>query len=395
MSNDSFTEVTSQSWFSRLGNTFKGIIFGFILVVISFPLLFWNEGRAVKRYKALNEGGGAVISVAADRVDQVNHGKLVHLTGMAATDETLTDSVFGVARQAIKLMRSVEMYQWEQKSQSQEKKKLGGGTETTTTYTYNKTWSANVVKSGNFKVPQGHENPGQMPYSSEKMLAETVTIGAFSMPPSLIGKINVYSPVMLDNDFKLPDTLSGKAQVTSNTVYIGSDPATPQIGDVRVSFKEVKPMVVSLVANQMNNTFEPYNAKSGGTVELLVTGDQSAEAMFEQAQKSNTFLTWILRGIGYVLMALGFSLILAPLSVFADVVPFIGSIVGAGTGFIAALTAGFLSFITIGIAWFVYRPMLGIILLIFAGGIGFFAFSRIRKATPAGAEATLPPESDG
>jgi hypothetical protein len=35
MSNDSFTEVTSQSWFSRLGNALKGIIFGLILVAVS------------------------------------------------------------------------------------------------------------------------------------------------------------------------------------------------------------------------------------------------------------------------------------------------------------------------------------------------------------------------
>ena len=60
MSNDSFTEVTHQSWGSRLGGAFKGIVFGIILFIVSFPLLFWNEGRAVKRHKTLEEGGGAV-----------------------------------------------------------------------------------------------------------------------------------------------------------------------------------------------------------------------------------------------------------------------------------------------------------------------------------------------
>ncbi|WP_339136467.1 MAG: hypothetical protein WGN25_01115 [Candidatus Electrothrix sp. GW3-4] len=58
MSDDSYTEVTNQSWFSRIGGAIKGIIFGFILFIIAFPLLFWNEGRAVKTYKTLKEGGG-------------------------------------------------------------------------------------------------------------------------------------------------------------------------------------------------------------------------------------------------------------------------------------------------------------------------------------------------
>ena len=31
MSNDTHTEVTSQSWFSRLGKAFKGIILGGVL----------------------------------------------------------------------------------------------------------------------------------------------------------------------------------------------------------------------------------------------------------------------------------------------------------------------------------------------------------------------------
>ena len=88
MSDDSFTEVTSKSWFSRLGKAFKGIIAGIILVVIAFPLLFWNEGRAVKRHKTLEEGGGAVISVSVDKVDSANQGRLVHMAGMTGTEDT-------------------------------------------------------------------------------------------------------------------------------------------------------------------------------------------------------------------------------------------------------------------------------------------------------------------
>lgn len=39
------TEVQTESYFSRLGNSFKGIGGGLLLFLIAFPLLFWNEGR--------------------------------------------------------------------------------------------------------------------------------------------------------------------------------------------------------------------------------------------------------------------------------------------------------------------------------------------------------------
>ena len=227
-----------------------------------------------------------------------------------------------------------------------------------------------------------------MPYQAEEKIAGTVTIGVFTLSPSLVNKMNSYTSVPLGAEYKLPESLKEKAKVTSNTIYIGEDASNSQIGDIRISFKEVNPMDISLIANQVNNTFEPYHADAGGTIELLVTGTHSAEAMFQQAQKSNSIMTWVLRGVGFIVMLIGFQLILAPLSIFAYVLPILGSIVGVGTGLIASLIAGIFSFLTIAIAWFVYRPLLSIILLIIAGGIGFILFNKLRKTPPVEAGST-------
>ena len=391
MSNDSYTEVSSQSWFGRIGNAFKGILVGLILVAVAFGLLFWNEGRAVKRYKTLKEGGGAVVSVAADRVDPGNEGKLVHLSGKAITSETLTDPAFGVASQAIKLRRVAEMYQWKEESRSEEKKKLGGGTETTTTYSYNKVWSKDLISSGGFKVSEGHQNPGQMPYQSAEQVAAVVTLGAFTLSGSLVARMDDYTPLALGSGFSLPADLAAKGKASGDTIYLGRDQGAPQVGDMRLSFQEVRPMEISLVARQVNATFEPYQTQAGGTIELLATGTHTAEAMFQEAQKSNAILTWALRIGGLFLMFIGLQLILGPLSVLADVVPLFGSIVGAGTGLIAALVAAVLSFCTIAVAWIVYRPLIGISLLVVAGAVTFLAVTRMRKAPRAAPAAPPPP----
>jgi uncharacterized membrane protein len=383
MSEDSYTEVSSQSWFGRIGNALKGIIVGLILIAVAFVLLFWNEGRAVKRHKTLQEGSGVVVSVSSEAVDQANQGKLVHMSGRAQTDETLQDPVFGINAQAIRLHRKVEMYQWRESSESEERKKLGGGTETVTTYNYNKTWSESPINSGDFRKPEGHQNPSGMPYRSEDFQANTVTVGGFTLSAQQVGMIQSFTPLPPDADYRMPERLGADAKVSGNGIYIGNTPSNPQIGDLRISFAQVLPTEISLVAQQAGSSFIPYQAKAGGTILLLVTGLHGASEMFAEAERQNTMLTWILRLVGFILMLFGFKMVLAPLAVFADVVPMFGNIVEAGTGLIAGLIAGILSFLTIGIAWLFYRPILAVVLFAAAGGLGYLIVSKLRKAKAA------------
>jgi hypothetical protein len=393
MPEDSYTEVTHESWFSRLGSAFKGIVIGMVLIAAAFVLLFWNEGRAVKRQKTLEEGGGAVIGISAARVDPQNEGRLVHLSGAAAADGVLTDPIFGLTRGAIKLQRIVEMYQWRESSQTKERKKVGGGTEKVTTYTYEKVWSESLIRSDGFKKPQGHANPTQMPYRSAEISAPVVTVGAFTLSSSLVAKINRFSPVVLRQEDLSGARIAEPPRISASGGHFltGRNESAPAIGDVRISFREVKPMEISLVAQQSGETFQPYTTGAGGQIELLEYGQLTKEEMFKQAQKSNTMMTWILRVAGFVLMFFGFQLVLAPLAVFADVLPALGSIVVVGTTLMAGLVAGILSFLTIGIAWMVYRPLIGAILFAIAAALAALIVVKARKKTPERASTAPPP----
>jgi hypothetical protein len=70
-----FTEVTYDSLGDRLRGSCAGICIGLILFFGSFPLLFWNEERAVERYDALNEGEEQTISVNSLQIDPSNEGE--------------------------------------------------------------------------------------------------------------------------------------------------------------------------------------------------------------------------------------------------------------------------------------------------------------------------------
>lgn len=356
--NDQFTEEENVSWFGRIGGAFKGILVGLLMFVAALPLLFWNEGRSVQEYKTLKEGGGAVVSVESDRVDPAKAGLLIHVTGKADSEASLKDPVFGVSANALKLKRSVEMYQWHEKSQSKTEKELGGGTKTVTTYTYNQEWSDKLIQSSDFKHPNGHQNPRSLPYESNQMVADKVTLGAFTLSPSLVGMINNYESLPVSDDTPLPANLVNKVKLHDGGFYFGNDPVKPQVGNVRIKFSVAKPTEVSIVAKQIETTFEPYFAKTGGRIELLQTGIVSAEGMIQKAQEDNILLTWVLRLAGFVLLLIGINLILRPLSVFADILPMLGNIVDTGTGFISFLLATLLACTVIAVAWLAYRPLL-------------------------------------
>ena len=385
------TEVQTESYFSRLGNSFKGIGGGLLLFLIAFPLLFWNEGRAVKRAKALETGAGAVVSVQADKVDPANEGKLVHVTAKADTKDVLTDPLFKISSTAIRLERRVEMYQWKQNESSKTEKQLGGGTKKTTVYTYEKVWSDKPVNSAYFKEA-GHENP-VFPFESEKLRANHVTLGDFLLNDSLVDRLGDSRKLPVPADYKLPATLSGKSdaayvhvsrkssapsQVSQEQPADNAGDAAltePAIGDLRISWYAVVPHEVSIVARQTGKTFSAYPVGSESIL-LIADSVQSAEAMFQSAQSANSAMTWFLRIAGLVMMYVGLSCVLRPLSVLMDVIPFLGDLIGAGISLISFLIALPCTLVTIAVAWIYYRPLLGIGLLVVAAALIVFLFRK-------------------
>lgn len=364
--NDQVREVSNRSWAGRLVDAIKGVLTGFILLIASFPLLWWNEARAVQTARSLDEGQASVVSVKADTVDATKDGKLVHLTGQAATTETLQDNAFGVAVQALRLSRKAEMYQWVEDKKTEKRKKVGGGEESVTTYDYSKKWKDSLVRSSEFKQPAGHGNPSMMPYEGHDVLARNATIGAFHLPEEVIRRIDKLEPWAIDASAaeKLPPNLAGKAKVAAGMVFVGADPDNPQVGDVRVGYKIVAPQTLSVVARQTGNTFAPYKAQAGDEILLVDVGAKDAGQMFQTAQEANTTLTWILRLVGYLMMAIGIALILRPLVVVADFIPMIGNFAGFSATLFALVAAFPISVLVIAVAWVSVRPLVGIALLV-------------------------------
>ena len=293
MSEDSFTETVSTGWFSRIGDSIKGILFGLLLVIAAFPVLFINEGCAVKTRKTLDQGNKEFVHVDPTAIDTANEGKLLHLTGKAITKSTLEDPQFQVKTEALKLKRDVEMYQWKESQSTKTKKKLGGSEEKTTTYTYDKVWEKGRIDSSNFNKSSEHSNPTPS-VTPQTWTANPITVGAFTLNKGLISQINEFTPVQIEPHENIKPTTEGlpNLQLFNGQYYSGKNPSNPQIGDLRISLLKVNNATgVSIIAQQVGSSFEPFTGKSGSTIEMLHIGDHSAAAMFADAQKSNIIKT--------------------------------------------------------------------------------------------------------
>ena len=384
---DQVTRVTQQGWGGRLGSSLKGILFGILMVFGGICLLFWGEGRAVKRAKALDEGAGNVVTVAAAAPQSSDDGKLVHFTGSTEALESISDPLFGVETSALKLRRKVEFYQWTEHSKSEERKKLGGGTETITTYSYEKEWSSGLISSSSFEQSSGHENPSSKPFDSKTFKADPIVIGDWILGSKFVDKLSRDESLSVGHEQleRASETVRSRLQLAGGGFYLGEDPNLSQVGDIRIHFSVVSQAEVSVVGQQRGQNLQPYTAKVGGDIALLSYGSQSAEQMFDAAKAGNTTLAWVLRAVGFFVIMLGFSTILRPLSVAADVVPFLGNLAEKGIGIAAFLFAALVSLVTIAVGWIFYRPLLGITMLAVAVGLIIWLVKRA-SANPGAAD---------
>jgi hypothetical protein len=384
---DSFTEATSTSWLSRIGQSITGVLLGLLFVIGSIILLFWNEGRAVQTERSLSEGSQVVVDVAPTPIDPGNEGKLIHVSGDAKATAPMTDRTFGVSAVALHLVRVAEMYQWEEDKHQETHKSLGGSEETVTTYTYKKVWSARAIDSQTFRHSDGHTNPQKL-YEGLSLTATDATLGAFRLDAAVLSLLPTSTVLQLDP--QAADTLKPRipnAQIADGKIYIGASPDSPQIGDYSISYKYAPLGPVSAIGRQSGSGIVQYQTKAGDRLLMAALGLPSAADMFKQAERENMILTWVLRLGGTLAMWFGAFFVLRPLVVVADVVPLIGSVLAAGAGLVALAFTMIVAGIVIALAWFWYRPLVGLLALAIglAAGVAVHRVAARRAAARPGA----------
>lgn len=369
---DTHTRVSSQSkpgFLERLSETSGGMLVGVSLFLLSFYVLFTNEGRAMRVAASLDEGLSLVVSLEPSFAPEVqNNNHLIHLSAPLRTAQPLHDPNYRVAVHAVKLKRQVEMYQWVEHQESRDYEE-DGQTKTETTYSYSTEWRSDIVNSRNFDKEIGHINPSAMAVESVTVVAPDVWVGRFSLSNGLVEKIDNFERLSLTVPSPDPDSF---ITVDGDFFYHTPHPNRPEVGDVRVSFYYAgmsgegsypRPaQVVSVVAMQRGEQLMSFKTKSGEKLEILYLEELSAEEVFEQEHQVNTRRLWALRAAGWGLMFLGISLTMRIFYTLVDWVPVLRELVNLGLKIFALCVSCSLSLLTIAAGWLFYRPLLAIAL---------------------------------
>ncbi|RME84761.1 MAG: hypothetical protein D6785_05215 [Planctomycetota bacterium] len=364
---DEFQEVEYSGFGSNIVSSFQSTLAGIVLFVLSFPVLWWNEGRVNLSKVAKN-----AIPVDASKDNPAANGKLVALSGTLSTEEMIGDPQFLKPGNYLLLKRKVEMYAWEEKRTTTTKKQLGGGKKKITRYTYKQVWTENPQSSASFRYRSGHENPS-LPIHSQVFRARNTTMGIYKVD---IGQIKLPQPTQLPiNQSQITADMT-RYKLSSPYLFSGrGTPSSPQIGDYRISFYVLpNHQKGTLMGKLEGKEIKPFVYK-GATLYRFFTGNKSQAVKTLAAEHST--ITWILRLIGFLMMWIGLNLVFEPLTTFLDILPFLGDM---GRGMIMVITlvpALILTFLTIVISM-IFHNMIALIITIaiIGGGIYFWASSK-------------------
>lgn len=145
--------------------------------------------------------------------------------GEPSAGKGVRDRDFGVATRQFGLDRRVEMYQW-QRSADPVSGEVG----------YQRIWNAAPIDSGAFAA--GHVNPTRMPLENKRWWAEATLDGKpiDSQVLRTLGQWQVFRP----NFSRLPANLAATFQPEGDGLGSAENPLAPQIGDLRVTWRELR-----------------------------------------------------------------------------------------------------------------------------------------------------------
>lgn len=332
----------------KVKNTFLGVVLGIIFIIAGVLLIFWNEKNNVKNIKVVDELRKNVIEVKSDDIKSENDNKLVNTSGKLIVSSILSDNDFGVKVQSAKLVRTVEMYQWNESCKTDENNNK--------TCEYSKTWSSNLINSDRFQTQKDHTNPTFMNYKSSVVVGKNIKLGNYNLSEDQLKDLpadKVYTDYNLYNGYKK----------VGEYITNSSDYSNPSIGDLRIKFTYNDSENVTVLAMQKGENLIDYSTSQGTLINRIDDGIKSSSEMIQEIENSNNLLKWILRGVCLLLEIIGIAAIFGPLTSLTSYVPILGGLVGTATSLVSFLLGSSITLLCTAIAWILYRPLLGIILL--------------------------------
>ncbi len=368
---DHFEVVSDAPGFgSRLLNSIKGILVGFVFMIAAFGLLWWGEGR--QNLAEFVKKGTLILSTQPATVAP---GTLVKTTGRLRSNEEVNDDKYlnlG-AQKFLKLRREVEMYAWKEDKKTEKR-----GDKEVTTYDYRKEWTRMPSDSSRFYDAAGHVNP-KMSEEGTSFQVKTASIGALAFEADA-------TDFHGSKDLAVTETLlkkdaANQRQLSNGAIYIANGVSTPEVGDLRLTYSYFPNDVDgSAVGDWDGQKIVPHRYRATETYLGAYPG--SLEEFQARLQSEHTLMTWIIRIASFLLLWAGLNMILGPILMIMDSIPIVG---GAGR-FVISLFTGAVAFVL----WLLTLLLANLWLALVIVGVlvvGLMIYAKISKKPAAASTA--------
>lgn len=358
-------EVDDGSWaFACRGRLQRGsafrVLVGSLLVTASLCVLSWNELRAVRVSRSLDEGIRSVRALSTTDVtfDELN-GHLVYCQGRLTCGKAVSDSEYGVVVSAAKLRRTVEMYQWVETEHGDERDDGLGSAEGTVIYTYEKRWLAELVPSSGFYSPHQHRNPESMTVKTATFVADEVAVGNILLSPGLVDQISNFHDIQLK---ELPENHNDLHLIAGYLYHSSRNAAEPEVGDLRVRFAYAGSCLgetadtVSIIAKQAGRMLEHYETYAGDNIEILSEGSHTVQELFSRGNMINTMQLLVLRALGWLISFAGFTCLPPGFAALVSRLPLGRDLAATGRHTMNAGLATSVTLTAVASCWLLRRP---------------------------------------
>lgn len=347
---------------SQFMDSLKGIITGIVLFPVSILIIYNVEtctqaGDAFKKAKA---------------ADQVQAGEPAYITGKFSASPI--SSSFVKQGNYIQISQSSEVYAWDE-----EEKTKGEGTSKEKVRECKLKWTSSPENPDTFKLPAcKNKYYYKRSVASDTINAENGRLTANGKSYNLnLDGIDYTSAVGGRNAQKDELNIYG---YTYGEDYLynrtGCTP-TPEPGCERISVR-VTPIPtgdMTFLGSLSGDSLSSYMYKDK---KFMSAGIGGYEETMKQIKSDDAMQTWIGRFIGFIAMWASFALLVGPITLVLDFIPFIGGLGKSAINFVLGAIAFVITTITILLIklWFVW-----LLLIMGAIGYGFYKKKQAKAAT--------------
>ncbi|TGK29035.1 hypothetical protein EHQ12_00990 [Leptospira gomenensis] len=361
---DGMSSTESVGFLSQMGNSFKSILTGVVLLPVSF-IIIYNVETCEQASAALKNAVPA---------GQAKEGQPSYITGTLKASPLA--GTFVKSGPYISYSVSSEVYAWDE-----EVKTEGSGSNKKEVRNCILEWTSSPKNPSNFKLSGCRTKAFHRKSVNDQ--SEAANGG------SVTAEGKTYSVDLGEVDFtsQVASRDANEDEVLTNGFVYGegylfsskacADQEKEGCERVKVSVTPIPEGEMTFIGDVKGNKVGKFTSSEGNKF-LSASVGGFAETMADIKSDDNT-MKWIGRFIGFIAMFSSFTLMAGPLTSLLSFIPFLGDLGGGLIRIVLGVVAFVITAITILLIKFWY-----IWLLLLLGGIGYAIYKK-RSATPSGA----------